>query len=67
MNDSTAMRHDIQLVGAEIRTPDGVTLEADLRTPRDVAQPLPAVVLSPPGPIRRGSARSGRQPAARSR
>jgi uncharacterized protein len=33
-----------------IRTPDGVTLEADLRTPRDSQKPRPAVVLSPPGP-----------------
>lgn len=33
-----------------IRTPDGVSLEADLRVPPGTVEPGPAVVMSPPGP-----------------
>jgi uncharacterized protein len=49
MNNTTA-RDDIQPVGVVMRTPDGITLEADLRIPVGMRRPGPAVLLSPPGP-----------------
>lgn len=33
-----------------MRTPDGVTLEADLRVPAGLKRPAAAIILSPPGP-----------------
>jgi fermentation-respiration switch protein FrsA (DUF1100 family) len=41
---------DIEVTGVVIRTPDGVTIEADLRVPAGADRPGPAVILSPPGP-----------------
>lgn len=49
MNDTT-IRSAAEPRGVVMRTPDGVTLEADLRVPPDSRRPGPAVVLSPPGP-----------------
>lgn len=47
---NTTTTSGIQPAGIVMRTPDGITLEADLRIPPGRHEPGPAVVLSPPGP-----------------